>query len=252
MEKFIISGGRKLFGRVEIPSAKNSILPLISASIIKNGKTRIKRCPKINDVIIMCEIIRSLGGEYRFEGDTLCLNTENMSSWVLPKDLTTQIRASLFTVGALIYRFGCASIYMPGGCNIGERPIDIHVDGLRALGVNVIEDEEKVFWGKDLKSCEVTLRFPSVGATENIMMASLKARGTTVIKNCAKEPEIVDLQRYLNAIGAKISGAGSDTIQIEGGVNLSKDDLRWQRWQYHRYFSALRRLSTGNAGILQG
>ena len=218
MEKFIISGGRKIAGRVDLQSAKNSILPLIAASIIKNGKTRIKRCPKINDVLIMCEIIKSLGGSYYFENDTLCLDTANVSSWILPSNLTSEIRASLFIVGALICRFGYASIRMPGGCNIGDRPIDIHIDGLRALGVNVVEGEANVFYGQNLTAREITLRFPSVGATENLMMASLRAKGVTVIKNCAKEPEIVDLQKYLNMLGAKIMGAGSDVITIEGGT----------------------------------
>lgn len=227
MEKFIINGGNKLCGRFTVQSAKNSILPLISASIIKSGKTRILRCPKINDVIVMCEIIRSLGGSYEFDGDVLLLDTEKVSSWVMPKQLTQEIRASLFTVGALICRFGYASIYMPGGCNIGERPIDIHVDGLRAIGVNVTENEERIFSGNRLLAREVTLRFPSVGATENLMMASLRAKGITVLKNCAKEPEIVDLQRYLNLIGAKISGAGTGVIKIEGGITPCKEDVEF-------------------------
>ena len=225
MDKFIINGRQKLQGNVSLQSAKNSILPLIAASIIKNGKTRIKRCPKISDVIIMCEIIKSLGGEYWFEKDTLCIDTSNVCSWVLPKNLTSEIRASLFIVGALICRFGCASVQMPGGCNIGERPIDIHVDGLRGLGVNVVLGEENVFYGHKLVSGNIALRFPSVGATENLMMAALRAKGVTVLKNCAKEPEIVDLQRYLNMLGAKISGAGSDVITIEGGVPVCSEEI---------------------------
>ncbi len=225
MEKFIISGGSRLCGRVEIQSAKNSILPLISASIIKEGKTVIERCPKIGDVLVMCEIIKSLGGKYHFEGDLLFLDTENLNSWVLPPSLTSEIRASLFTVGALICRFGCASLRMPGGCNIGERPIDIHVDGLKALGVSVAEGEEKVFYGKTLKASNITLRFPSVGATENLIMAAIRANGTTVLKNCAKEPEIVDLQNYLNLIGARVMGAGTDTVTVEGGLSLCKNEV---------------------------
>lgn len=225
MEKYIIEGGRKLYGKVEIQSAKNSILPLIAASIIKEGKTRILRCPKINDVLIMCEIIQALGGSAFFEGDTLCIDTKNLNGWILPSDLTSEIRASLFMVGALICRFGYASIKMPGGCNIGERPIDIHVDGLKALGVNVSEGEEKTFYGKELTASEITLRFPSVGATENLMMTAIRAKGVTVIKNCAKEPEIVDLQRYLNSIGARVTGAGSSVIRVDGGINLTSEEV---------------------------
>ena len=224
MDKFIISGGNKLYGRVEIQSAKNSILPLIAASVIKEGKTVIERCPKINDVIVMCEIIKALGGKYRFEKDNLFIDTENVSSWMLPPSLTAEIRASLFIVGALICRFGCASIRMPGGCNLGARPIDIHVEGFKALGVKVSEGDEKTFYGKSLNSNVITLRFPSVGATENLIMASIRAKGTTTIKNCAKEPEIVDLQNYLNAIGANVKGAGSSTVVVEGGINLSKTE----------------------------
>ncbi len=225
MDKFIISGGQRLNGKVQLQSAKNSILPLIAASVIKSGKTRIKRCPKIKDVLIMCEIIKSLGGDYYFEEDTLCIDTSTVSSWVLPKSLTAEIRASLFIVGALICRFGCASILMPGGCNIGERPIDIHVDGLRALGVNVVEGEEKVFYGQKLTANNVTLRFPSVGATENLMMAALRAEGVTVLKNCAKEPEIVDLQRYLNLLGAKVKGAGTDVITIKSCALSTREEI---------------------------
>ena len=227
MEKFIISGGHKLIGKVELQSAKNSILPLIAASIIREGKTRIRRCPKINDVLIMCEIIKSLGGCYHFEEDTLCIDTKDVNSWVLPPCLTAEIRASLFIVGALICRFGCASIHMPGGCNIGERPIDIHVDGLKSLGVNVFEGEEKIFNGKNLTASDVTLRFPSVGATENLMMASLRAKGITIIRNCAKEPEIIDVQNYLNMLGAKIKGAGTSIIVVENGICLPNTEVEF-------------------------
>ena len=142
MEKFIIEGSKKLYGKVEIQSAKNSILPLISASIINEGVTRINRCKKIRDVLVMCEIIKRLGGKASFDGDTLVLDTSTVNTWRLPEDLTGEIRASLFTVGALLSRFKYASFKMPGGCNIGERPIDIHLSVLRALGATVKVENE--------------------------------------------------------------------------------------------------------------
>ncbi|MBQ7373402.1 MAG: UDP-N-acetylglucosamine 1-carboxyvinyltransferase [Clostridia bacterium] len=216
MDKFIVHGGNKLFGKVKIQSAKNSALPLIAASVIAEGKTVIENCSKIRDVLIMCEIIRSIGGKAEFVGDRLFLDTTDVNSWRLPSSLTGEIRASLFMVGALICRFGYASIERPGGCKIGERPIDIHVDALRSLGVKVDEGEEIIFSGKNVNSGLITLRFPSVGATENAMMTALKGKGVTTIKNCAKEPEIVDLQNYLNLLGAKVKGAGSSIITVEG------------------------------------
>ncbi len=225
MEKFIIEGGKKLCGKVEIQSAKNSILPLVSASIISGGKTRIKRCPKIKDVLVMCEIIREMGGKAEFFNEDLLLDTARINTWELPRKLTGEIRASLFMVGALLCRFNYASMRMPGGCNIGERPIDIHVNSMRKLGVVVSENEDIVFSGNLAKSGEVTLRFPSVGATENLMMCALKLKGRTVIKNCAKEPEIVDLQRYLNLIGGRVKGAGSSVIEIEGVDRFTKDEV---------------------------
>lgn len=227
MEKFVISGGNKLYGKISATGAKNSILPLIAGSIISEGKTDILNCPKIKDVLVMCEILRRIGGKAEFDGDTLKIDTSSVYSWELPQDLTSEIRASLFMVGALISRFGYAVMKFPGGCKIGDRPVDIHVDGLRALGVNTIVGEELVFSGKKINSSTVTLRFPSVGATENLMMASVKIKGKTVIKNCAKEPEIIDLQNYLNLLGAKIKGAGSSVIEIEGVDKLTASKVEF-------------------------
>ena len=216
MEKFIIEGGRKLYGKVEVQSAKNSVLPLIAGSIMSGGKTYIENCPKLTDIIVMCEIIKRLGGKTRFDGETLIIDTENLNSWQLPSDLTCQIRASLFMVGPLICRFGLASMSMPGGCKIGERPIDIHIESLRKMGAIIKEDGEIIFDGRRIEGSTIDLRFPSVGATENLMMSAVRAKGITIIKNCAKEPEIVDLQNYLNSLGAKVKGAGSDVISVEG------------------------------------
>ncbi|MBQ7642942.1 MAG: UDP-N-acetylglucosamine 1-carboxyvinyltransferase, partial [Clostridia bacterium] len=229
MEKFAITGGKKLVGEIEIQSAKNSVLPLIAASIIHEGKTYIEKCPEIYDVLVMMKIINSLGGIAYFSGDTLVLDTANINSWELPCSLTREIRASLFAVGALLSRFGYASICMPGGCNIGERPIDIHIDCLKSLGVKVYEGEVVAFKreGREING-RVKLRFPSVGATENAIMAAVIGGGRCVIENAAKEPEIADLQNYLNLAGAKISGAGSGVVTVEGVKSLKKEDLTFR------------------------
>ncbi len=226
MEKFVINGGKRLFGEVKIQSAKNSVLPLIAASVINDGKTYIENCPKISDVLVMMKIIKEIGGKAYFDKDDLVIDGRGIDKWILPCDLTREIRASVFTVGALISRFGYASTCVPGGCNIGDRPIDIHIEALRGLGAKVIEGDEVIFDGtKGLDGC-VTLRFPSVGATENAMMAAARGSGTCVIKNAAKEPEIIDLQKYLNALGAEVQGGGSDTVVVRGKDKIIGREVR--------------------------
>lgn len=225
MDRFIVRGGEKLYGKPQIYSAKNSVLPIISASILSEGKTEIDDCPKINDVDVMSEIIASLGGSVSFRGTSLCLDTTNVCEWRMPCDLTKKIRASLFTVGALLARFGCASICRSGGCNIGERPIDIHIEAFRNLGVDVCEGEHVTFRQNKTVGGKVKLRYPSVGATESVMMFATKLKGETVIENAAAEPEIKDLQNYLNLLGAKVSGAGSPVIKIDGGFPLKTESV---------------------------
>lgn len=225
MDRFIINGGKKLSGKVKISGAKNSVLPLIAASVLCEGITRIHNCPKIRDVFTMAKIIEKLGGSFSFSGDTLSLNTECVNSAVLPEDLTGEIRASVFLTGALVSRFGCAEIAKPGGCNIGERPIDIHLCAFRALNISVTEGERVTLNGKNASSGNVRLRFPSVGATENAVMCAVKLKGVTVIENCAEEPEIKDLQDYLNMLGANVSGAGTRTIRVEGVKNLKRKEI---------------------------
>ena len=216
MEKFVINGGKSLFGEVKIQSAKNSVLPLIAASVINDGKTYIENCPKISDVLVMMKIIEKLGGKAYFEKDDLVIDGRSIDCWILPCDLTREIRASIFTVGALISRFGYASTCAPGGCNIGDRPIDIHIDALKKLGAIVRENDEIIFDASYGFGGSVTLRFPSVGATENAIMSAVRGKGVCIIKNAAKEPEILDLQRYLNALGANVEGGGTDTVVVRG------------------------------------
>lgn len=227
MERFVINGGKKLYGKVKIRSAKNSVLPLIAASIMNEGTTYIRNCPKIRDVLTMAKIFGRLGGTYYFDEDTLVLNAENLRSFVLPEDLTGEIRASVFMTGALISRFGFAEIIRPGGCNIGARPIDIHIEALKGLKVGVTEGERVTFDGTKACSANITLRYPSVGATENAVMAAVRLKGTTTIHNCAEEPEIIDLQNYLNMLGAKVKGAGGRTITIEGVEKLKRGEIEF-------------------------
>lgn len=220
MDRLVINGRQKLSGKVKISGAKNSVLPLIAASVLSEGITRIHNCPKIRDVLVMAKIIEKLGGSFSFSGDILTLNTEHIRRTSLPEDLTGEIRASVFLTGALVSRFGYAEIVKPGGCNIGERPIDIHLAAFRALNVSVTEGERVTLNGKNALSGNVRLRFPSVGATENAVMCAVRLNGITIIENCAEEPEIKDLQDYLNLLGAKVSGGGTRTIKVEGVKSL--------------------------------
>ncbi len=222
MADYVINGGKRLEGEINVQKAKNSVLALISASILLSGETLIKDCPRISDVFIMLKILRRIGAKTYFCGTDLYIDTKDIFSTRLPEKLSSEVRASLFLVGPLLARFRQATIYRAGGCNIGERPIDIHLDGLKRLGADVEEGENKLkFHAKRVVGAEIKLKYPSVGATENLMMASIFCDGVTILKNCAKEPEICDLQDFLNLAGAKIKGAGTSTIKIEGVKSLS-------------------------------
>ena len=222
MNKFVIEGGHKLYGSIDVPVAKNAILPIIAGSILSQEKIVLHKCPKYTDIDNMISILNYLGVKVELNGDDLIINAKKITKAELPKELSNKIRASFFVLGPLLARKGKATIYNPGGCTIGARPIDLHIYGLRQLGAEIEETEEyckcKV---KKLKGNEITLRFASVGATENIMMASVLAEGVTRINNPAREPEIIDLANFLNSLGAKIYGAGSDVIIIEGVERLT-------------------------------
>ena len=216
MDRFIINGGNSLFGSPIISAAKNSVLPIIAASVMLCGKTPINNCPEIDDVFVMSDIISRLGGKTEFDTTGLTIDAADLKKWVLPCELTSKIRASLFVVGGLLTRFGCAEICKAGGCNIGERPMDIHISAFRQLGVDVYEGETVTFRKKTDKGGKVRLRYPSVGATENIMIFAAGLNGETTIENAAREPEIIDLQNYLKSLGVNVSGAGGDCIVING------------------------------------
>ncbi len=226
MGKFIINGGRELFGEVTISPAKNSCLPLIASTILFKGQFLLQLAPEINDIIVMSEIVKNLGGSYSFLNDGLFLNTENINSFTPSEDICKRARASFFVAGALLSRFKRAVVALPGGCKIGQRPVDIHISVLNQLGAKCYFDENRVvFDGKNMKAGITRLSYPSVGATINAVCATVFLKGESTIINCAKEPEIVDLCKFLNACGCNIAGAGSDRIVVNGvdlqkGVNL--------------------------------
>ena len=227
MEKYIINGGNKLYGSVQIQSAKNSVLPILAAAVLTDGKVTLLDIPHISDVKNMVKILTSLGCKAVFEGNDLLLDSSNATSYKIPCELAHELRSSVFLLGSVISRFHMAKIAYPGGCDIGLRPVDLHLTGLKRLGVEITEENGYIICKcEKLRGNEIMLDCPSVGATENIMLAAVKAEGTTVIKNAAREPEIEDLQRFLNKLGAKVRGAGSGTIIIQGVETLGGCEFR--------------------------
>lgn len=219
MGKFIVEGGNSINGYVNISGSKNSALPILAATLLISDTCVIENVPKLSDVYTMIELLKYYGAYVEFENSIKvdCSNIKNK----LPSDKVREIRASFLLVGALLGRFNNVSMFMPGGCNIGQRPVDLHLKGFSKLGAEQCLDSGIIeLYAKYLNGGEVYLDFPSVGATENIILAGVLAKGKTVISNCAIEPEIVDLADFLNKAGAKISGAGSDTIVIEGVEKL--------------------------------
>ncbi|MBE7080730.1 MAG: UDP-N-acetylglucosamine 1-carboxyvinyltransferase [Clostridiales bacterium] len=221
MDKYIIDGGEKLYGKIRVHSAKNTVLPLLAASVLTDEPVVLRRVPPIVDVENMLRILTEVGCVIKRQKDTAVIDSSNAVSHEIPARLTKELRSSVFMLGSVLTRFHRAKISYPGGCDIGLRPIDLHLAGLKRLGVSIVEKDGYIHCDTDgLKGAEVLLDFPSVGATENIMLAAIKAEGVTVIRNAAKEPEIIDLQRFLNAMGAKVHGAGGGTIVIEGVTRL--------------------------------
>lgn len=221
MEKYVINGGKKLEGSVNIQTAKNSVLPILAAAVLTDSPVTIMNVPDISDVRNMVRILGCLGCNVRYSGQDMIIDSSSAYNCEIPRELAHELRSSVFLLGSVISRFGKAKIAYPGGCDIGLRPVDLHLTGLKRLGVKISERNGFIVCGCDkLTGNEIMLDCPSVGATENIMLAAVKAEGTTVIKNAAREPEIEDLQNFLNAIGARVCGAGTGTIVIEGVKKL--------------------------------
>lgn len=228
MENLIISGGIRLDGKTRLQGSKNSSLPILAACAAVNGISVIHNCPRITDVDIAVAILERLGCKVSREGGTVTVDSGDINCSVIPEELMSEMRSSIIFLGALLARFGRGSATLPGGCEIGLRPIDMHIAAFRSMGV-VIEESGgsmECTVPNGLAPCRISLSFPSVGATENIMLASLAAKGETVITNAAREPEIKDLADFLNECGAKIIGAGQSVIRIYGGRRLTGAEHR--------------------------
>ena len=222
MAKIIVRKSNPLNGSVRIDGAKNAVLPIIAATLLAKGKSVLREVPNLKDVHVISDLLRHLGAEVEYEGTTLTVDATNLTTYDAPYELVRKMRASFLVMGPLLARFNQTKISMPGGCAIGTRPIDLHLKGFKALGADVVMDHGFVEAKTDkLVGSKLYLDFPSVGATENIMMAAVLAEGTTIIENAAEEPEIVDLANFLNEMGADVKGAGTNTIRIKGVKELT-------------------------------
>ena len=206
MSEYIIKGGKKLEGEITISGSKNASLPIIAASILNGGKTTLYNVPNIHDTKMMFEILKKLGGSVTKKSNKIIINTSNINKYEIPEDLMRQMRSSVIFVGALVGRYGKVTFSYPGGCDIGTRPIDLHLKAFEKLGININKN-----YGNITCTCDriigekIDLDFPSVGATENLILASVFSEGETIIRNAAMEPEIEDLQNFLNKMGANVS-----------------------------------------------
>lgn len=227
MDTLVIEGRHPLEGKIRVHGSKNAALPILAATILAEGEQLIEDVPQLLDIQVMLEILTALGAKCQQVDNMVSINTAHLTTAKVPESLMGQMRSSIFLIGPLIARCGEAIVYRPGGCAIGSRRIDLHFDGLRKLGVEIEEREGIIYCrAHRLIGATVVLDYPSVGATENIMMAATKAIGTTRIINAAREPEIEDLQHFLNRMGAKVSGAGSNEIVIEGVERLLPSNHR--------------------------
>jgi len=222
LSKYLITGGNKIHGTLSIKGAKNSILPLMAASLLNGNINIIHNVPLIADVYTMIDILKSIGCKIDFNDHVLVIDSSNLTSNEIDEEYVKKMRSSIIVLGAMISRLEHVKIYEPGGCAIGKRPIDLHLNSLRKLGVKIEEGSIINCERKEIIGNDIILESPSVGATENIILAAVKAKGTTRIYNAAKEPEIEDLQDYVNKMGGKVSGAGSDFIEIQGVDKLGK------------------------------
>lgn len=222
MSRLHIVGGNKLFGEVKVQGAKNSVLPILAATLLAKGKCLLNNCPKLSDVYSAVEILKYMGCNVTFEKDIVTVDSDSAKHYDIPDILMRRMRSSIMFLGPVLGRFKRAKLCFPGGCELGPRPIDIHINAFRELGVEIHEKHGCItcYTTKKTAPKEIILPFPSVGATENIMMFACTLKGTTVITNAAREPEIYDLQNFLIKMGAKIKGAGTANIIIEGTGKL--------------------------------
>ena len=226
MDKFIVNGGNQISGKVDISGAKNAVLPLMTAALLVDGKTTINSVPNLRDTRTMMRLLEIIGADVTFKDNSITINASNVNNLEAPYDLVKTMRASFYVLGPLLARFGEVRVSLPGGCAWGPRPVDYHLKGLEKLGAKIsLESGYILAKAKHLYGNKICFDFPSVGATGNILMASVLAKGETCIENAAKEPEIVQLCEVLNDMGASISGIGSDKLIINGVDNLDSIDI---------------------------
>ena len=222
MSNLIIAGGSRLCGIIEVPGAKNAVLPVLAATLLNNGTSILENCPELDDVLTMLEILSALGCKIKRKGARIEIDATQLTSSCIPEDLAKRMRSSIIILGAVLARCGEVTVSYPGGCEIGMRPIDMHLRALEQMGAEVdgLNHGMLRVTAAKLQGCEILLDYPSVGATENIMLAACFAEGETLIRNAAKEPEIEDLQDLLRKMGVDVTGAGSGVIRIQGAQDI--------------------------------
>ena len=252
MSVFQIEGGHPLSGSVRVQGAKNSVLPILAATLLAGGQCLLRNCPRLTDVDNTLSILRHLGCRVEREGDAVTVDSGVLTGWDVPDRLMREMRSSVVFLGSILGRMGKAELTYPGGCELGPRPIDLHLSALRTLGAGIQERNGRLCCEGTLTGSDITLALPSVGATENAMLAAVAAKGVTTITNAAREPEIVDLQNFLCALGADVRGAGTSVITIRGGLPLHGGEytIMADRIVAATYLSAV--ASAGGEGEITG
>lgn len=224
MSVLVVTGRQRLTGEIVVDGSKNAVLPILAATILNSGLNVIRNCPKLRDVDVAIQILKTLGCKVSMEGNTVVVDSSTLNRTEIPEALVVEMRSSIFFLGPMLARCKKVSIGYPGGCEIGPRPIDLHIKALSSLGAKIDSQHGVIYCEAErLKGCDIQLDLPSVGATENMMLAAVFAEGDTYIRNAAKEPEIVDLQNFLIGLGVEISGAGTSVIRITGTGTLNKN-----------------------------
>ena len=229
MEILTVYGGKKLNGDIDVQGSKNELLPILAATLLTDKDITLTNCPRIKDADNMLAILQMLGASVSTEGDKIHVSTKNAYSYVMPDKQSKEMRSSIFMLGPILSRFNKVCCVYPGGCAIGSRPIDLHLRGLKDLGVKVVESDGRIFCdGTDAHAADINLDFQSVGATENLMMAAVLLKGRTTINNAAREPEIEHLQEFMRRLGYDVSGAGTSVITINGGTYSTGESVEYK------------------------